>query len=425
MRTTGSRYRGAVGEQQASSEPLAVSLFARGSHFTPYLATGLIARAATEAASPAVLLAAIAILGKASTGSYLVAALTVAAALTGPIAGALIDRSHNPRASFVLGMGLLAGGLLGLVLTIGHAPIPLLMAFAFIAGLGFPAVTGAWSAQMPMMVSPADLHRGYSIDAGTYSIAAIIGPPAAAAMLYISDRAPLWLPIGLLVVAIALLRFVPLKPAVHPEAEQRPTLIEDLRHGVATIAHRASLRRSTFITTLGFAGQAALFISAPLLSQHLTNSLTFTGVILGFNAAGGVTAALVITRVPIRRPDLLIVITMIISMLALLLIAVAPVLWVVLLGAFLMGATDAPMLSAMYLVRNRESSPRVRAQVFSTAASLRTAAFGLAAALFGMLLTQGTTFVLLVGVGMHLVALVVGLAIGPPLAWHRLRKVEA
>ena len=58
-------------------------------------------------------------------------------------------------------------------------------------------------------------------------------------------------------------------------------------------------------------------------------------------------------------------------------------------------------------------------------ASLRTAAFGLAAAMFGTLLVHGTTFVLLVGVGMHLIALVVGLAIGPPLAWHRLRKVES
>jgi hypothetical protein len=116
---------------------------------------------------------------------------------------------------------------------------------------------------------------------------------------------------------------------------------------------------------------------------------------------------------------------MTISMIALLLIAVAPVLWVVLLGAFIMGATDAPMLSAMYLIRNRESSARVRAQVFSTAASLRTSAYGLAAALFGTMLVFGTTVVLLVGVGMHLVALVVGLAIGPPLAWHRLRKVGA
>jgi MFS family permease len=383
------------------------------------------ARAATEAASPAVLLTAIAILGKASTGSYLVAALTVAAALTGPLAGALIDRSHNPRASFTLGLGLLTGGLLGLVLTIGHAPVPLLLAFAFIAGLGFPAVTGAWSAQMPTMVSPANLHRGYSIDAGTYSIAAIIGPPAAAAMLYLSDRAPIWLPVVLLIVAMVMLRFVPLKAANHQHEGERPTLKQDLRHGIETIIHGASLRRSTFITTLGFAGQAALLITAPLLSQQLTDSLTFTGVILGFNAAGGVLAALVITKVPIRRPDLLVIVTMTISMLALLLIAVAPVLWVVLLGAFIMGATDAPMLSAMYLIRNRESSSRVRAQVFSTAASLRTAAFGLTAALFGTLLVHGTTFVLLVGVGMHLVALVVGLAIGPPLAWHRLRKVDA
>lgn len=414
-----------MNEQSAGATPHGDALFARGSHFTPYLATGLMARAATEAASPAVLLTAIAILGKASTGSYLVAALTVAAALTGPLAGALIDRSHNPRASFTLGLGLLTGGLLGLVLTIGHAPVPLLLAFAFIAGLGFPAVTGAWSAQMPTMVSPANLHRGYSIDAGTYSIAAIIGPPAAAAMLYISDRAPIWLPVVLLVVAMVMLRFVPLKAANHQHEGERPTLKQDLRHGIETIIHGASLRRSTFITTLGFAGQAALLITAPLLSQQLTDSLTFTGVILGFNAAGGVLAALVITKVPIRRPDLLVIVTMTISMIALLLIAVAPVLWVVLLGAFIMGATDAPMLSAMYLIRNRESSSRVRAQVFSTAASLRTAAFGLAAALFGTLLVHGTTFVLLVGVAMHLVALVVGLAIGPPLDWHRLRKVDA
>ncbi len=414
-----------MSEQTAGGTAHGDALFARGSHFTPYLATGLIARASTEAASPAVLLTAIAILGKASTGSYLVAALTVAAALTGPIAGALIDRSSNPRASFTLGLGLLCGGLLALVLTIGHAPVLLLMAFAFIAGLGFPAVTGAWSAQMPSMVSPANLHRGYSIDAGTYSIAAIIGPPAAAAMLYISDRAPIWLPVVLLAISIAMLRFVPLKPAVHEYEGDRPTLMEDLRHGVETILHRASLRRSTFITTLGFAGQAALLISAPLLSQQLTESLTFTGVILGFNAAGGVLAALVITQVPIRRPDLLVVITMIVSMLALLIIAVAPVLWVVLLGGFIMGATDAPMVSAMYLVRNRESSARVRAQVFSTAASLRTAAFGLAAALFGTLLVYGTTVVLLAGVAMHALSLVIGLAIGPPLAWHRLRKVES
>jgi predicted MFS family arabinose efflux permease len=244
-------------------------------------------------------------------------------------------------------------------------------------------------------------------------------------MLYISDRAPIWLPVVLLIVAMAMLRFVPLKAANHQHEGERPTLREDLRHGIETIIHGASLRRSTFITTLGFAGQAALLITAPLLSQQLTDSLTFTGVILGFNAAGGVLAALIITKVPIRRPDLLVIVTMTISMIALLLIAIAPVLWVVLLGAFIMGATDAPMLSAMYLIRNRESSSRVRAQVFSTAASLRTAAFGLAAALFGTLLVHGTTFVLLVGVGMHLVALVVGLAIGPPLAWHRLRKVKA
>jgi cyanophycinase len=282
----------------------------------------------------------------------------------------------------------LAAGITGLALLMDHASLPVLMILAVVTGLSFPALTGAWTAQLATLVSPEQLPRAYSADAGTYSVAAILGPPAAAAVLVLSTTARLWLPFALLIIAIGLLQLVPLTPRVRT-AEH--SLVSDLRHGVAIIVRRAALRRTVLITTIAFAGQAALFISAPILAQRLTGSLAFTGVIFAFLAAGGIVAAGFVLRFPIRHPDLIVVVTTVISGLALALVAIAGNVTLVIIGVFIIGLTEAPQLTAMFLIRNRESPVRVRSQVFTTSSSLRATAFALGAALFGTLLPRGTT----------------------------------
>jgi MFS family permease len=387
-----------------------------------YLATATLARAATEATGPALLLVSIATLGSGATGSYLVASLTGAAAIGGPVVGALLDRSRRPRRAFSMAMLGLSVGIIAIAVFIGHAPLPALMALAAVTGLAYPALTGAWTAQLPPLVTPQMLPRAYSIDAGTYSVASIIGPPAAAALLAVSITAPLWLPAALLILALIMLRFVPLAPRPR---HTHHSLVSDLRHGMSTIVRRLSLRRTIVITTIAFGGQAAVFICSPLIAQQLTGSLAFTGVIFGCLAAGGVLAAGLLLRFPVTRPDATVIVTTIISGIALAAIALAQNPPLVLIAAFIIGLTEAPQLTAMFLIRSRESPERVRGQVFTTASSLRMSAFALGSAVFGSLLVFGTATVIWAGVALHVIGLAIGLAAGPPIRRHRMRPMRS
>jgi predicted MFS family arabinose efflux permease len=375
-----------------------------------YLVTATLARSATESAGPALLLSTIALVGSAATGSYLVACLTASAALCGPVVGALLDRSPRPRTAFALALGALAAGLAGLALAIGRVPTAVLIALALLAGLGYPAITGAWSAQIPRLVLPDARSGAYAKDAATYSIAAVVAPPAAAALVALSARAPLWLPVLLVGIALLSLRLVPLQPGSHIG---RRSLAQDLRAGFAVMLGNRALRRTVVLTTVGFAGTAAIFVAAPLISQRLTGGLEFTGVLLGVFAAGGVITALAITRRPVRRPDRAIIAGTAASALFLAAVGLGGQVWAVLLAAFLMGASEPPIVSSMFQVRARESPDEIQAQVFTTSASLRMTAFAAATAVCGALVALGIGAIVAFGVLLHLVALVLGIAFGP------------
>jgi MFS family permease len=378
-----------------------------------YLGTATLARSATESAGPALLIVAIATIGNATTGSYLVSSLTASAAIGGPIVGALLDRSPAPRRGFAVAMAVMAAGLIAVALAIGKVPVGWVMAMAVVAGFGYPAITGAWSAQLPRLIPRSDLKRAYSSDAATYSIAAVAAPPLAAALVSVSDTAPLWLPVVLLLVSLLMLRTVPLH--ADPDHQVTTTLQQDLKAGIGTIVQRVPLRRTAIITTIGFAGQAAVFVAAPLLAQSLTGSLQFTGVILGAFAVGGVVTALWFARHPVVRPDRAIIVSMALSGLMLVLIGLAPTTWTLLIAAFAMGATEPPLVSGMFQVRQREAPTHVQSQVFTTSASLRMTAFALATAICGTLIPLGTWAVIAFGVALHLLSLVIGMWAGPAL----------
>ena len=383
----------------------------RRSGLPAYLVTATTSRSATESTGPALLVATIATVGSATTGSYLVASITASAAIGGPLVGALIDRSRHPRAGFALSMTVMALGVAAIAVTLGHAPLPVVIGLAVVAGIGYPALTGAWSAQIPRLVPTDRISQAYSADVATYSVAAVVAPPLATALVVLSPTAPLWMPFGLLVISLALLRTVPL--TARAETGSPTTLRRDLRAGAATLVRRPGLRRTTIITTVGFAGQAAIFVAAPILAQSIGGSLGFTGIILGVFAVGGVITAAWLARRPVARPDRAVIAGTAVSMLALAAVGLAPTAPLLLAAAFVMGAAEPPLVSAMFQIRVRESEPRVQAQVFSTAASLRMTAFALATAASGWLLHWGIGAVISFGVLLHLVSLIVGIAVGP------------
>ena len=387
------------------------------SPLTAYLTLATMARSATESTGPATLIVAISTVASASSGSYVVASLTGAAAIGGPVLGAVIDRSPHPRRVFACAIALLATGLVAIDIVLGHLPLILVMAIALIAGFGYPALTGAWTAQLPRVVEPARLRHALSFDASTYSIAAVAAPPIASALVVINGRAPLWLPIALLLISLCMLPMVTLHPATRSGAAR--SLTHDLKDGTGALLHIAALRRTTIITVIGFAGTAPFFIAAPIIAQHLTGSLGVTGVILGVFAAGGVLTALWCTRFPVKRPDRAIITLTLVSALALLAIGLSTTLPEVLVFSFAMGAAESPLLSSMFQVRNRESPAHVQSQVFTTSASLRMTSFALASALSGWLLHFSYEYAIALGVVLHLVSVLFGVVLGPRLPHRR------
>jgi predicted MFS family arabinose efflux permease len=381
-----------------------------------YLITATTARAAIESAGPAVLVVAIVVLGSASDGAFIAASFTAAAAVGGPVIGALLDRTATPRRGFAIALLVTAVGLAAIGVALGRLPFWVVLGLAAVTGLGYPAVTGAWTAQLSSLVPPNLLSRAYAADAGTYSVAAIVGPPLATSLIALGTAAPIALPVVMLIVATAALQRVPLRK-IAPIRQH--SLLSDLRHGFATIAKRAALRRTTLISVIAFGGEAALFVTAPLLAKNLTGSLAFTGVILGARAVGGILMAAILIRHPIRNPDRVLIGGFLLVGIIIITMGLFTTLPVIIVGAGLTGTLHAAALAAMFHVRNRESDDRVRAQVFTTSASLRMSAFAAATAGFGTLLFLGPSVVLLLGGAVILIAVVIGIGAGPRVPQHR------
>ena len=351
------------------------------------------------------MLVTIATLDDPALGSMLVAVVIATAAITGPVSGSLLDRTMRPIRAFSMMIAVLCAGFVGLALLIGHAPVPLLIAFAILAGLGYPGVIAAWTAQLPRLVQGDLLTRGYAADAGMYSIGSVLGPPLAAATLVLTASGPLLVPAALLVLAMVLLPSVPLRAR---DTGPAAPLLANLRAGFATLFGRPRLRRAVVISTITLSGQMALVITAPIKARELTGDIAFAGVILGTFAAGAVVTSLLATRFPIRRPDRMMVLCTIGSATALLAFDFAPGIFWVLISAALMGMCDGPLMTSGFLIRARESTDQVRTQVFTTAAALKMLGAAIASAVFGALLGIGITTVILVGVALHLIGLILG-----------------
>lgn len=310
----------------------------------------------------------------------------------------------------------MAIGLLVIALVIGRVPIGVVVVLAVLAGTGYPALTGAWSAQLPTFIPASGIRRAYSADAATYSAAAVVAPPAATALVVLAPTAPLLLTVVLLLAAIAMLRTVPLRTS---PITRESSLRRDLLDGARAMTTIPALRRSTIITTIGFAGQAGIFVSAPILAERTGEGLGFTGVILGAFAIGGLLSAGWFARRPIQRPDRAIIVSTFLSGLMLGAVGLAPTTALLLVAAFAMGATEPPLVSAMFQIRVRESPAHLQAQVFSTSASLRMTAFALATAASGWLLGWGVGAAIAFGVALHALSLLLGIVLGPRLPHRR------
>ena len=379
-----------------------------------YLAGATVARTADEMSGPALLLLGLAVTGSARTAALLYAALTIAGGCGGPLFGVLLDRSAAPGRVLALALAGYAAGLGAVAVSLGRLPLVAVAVLAAGAGFLAPSLTGGWTSRLPDILPAPRLARGYSLDVSTYSAAALVGP--ALAGLVAAAAGAGWavaVVVALLLLGAPAAGLLP-RPDAAGQQAARWSVRSDLRAGFAAIAGVRPLRRITVTSVIAYVGVGMLVVACPLLGQRHLGGADRGALLLSLLAAASLAANAVLARWPARgSPDALFALATGLAGLAYLGLALAPAAGWVIAAVALAGVADGPQLTAVFAVRHREAPARLRAQVFTTAASLKIAAGALGAALAGHL-AGSPAVVLGVAAATQAVALAVFAVLGRP-----------
>ncbi len=373
-------------------------------------ASATVSRLADQSASIALVLVVIARTHNPRLAGLVVAAFTVPALLTGPVIGAYLDQLRAKRALFVANQATLAAALAGVAVLAGHAPGAVLIVLGLCAGLTAPVLTGGFSSLVPLVVPPAGLRRANALDAATYNVAGLAGPAlvaviagAAGAGLALSAVA------GIATLGLALVLAAPMPVAATAADQAIPgSLPKAVADGLQLLRDVPLLRSTTIATTLSQFTQGMLPIALPLLAVSLGHPTSAGAWLLTALSVGGLAGSLASERLLARRPaPAVLVVALAAGGACLAALAVTPGFGVALGVAVLAGIADGPLFAATLHIRQRAVPADRYAQTAATAASLKTGAYALGAAVAGLLagVLAARQLVLLVGIG-QFVALV-------------------
>jgi MFS family permease len=379
-----------------------------------YLGGAAAARAGDEMSGPALLLLGFAATGRPATGSELLASLTIAAAAGGPLFGAMLDRSRRPDRLLAGTLTVYALGLVAIETAVGRLPLPLVAAIALATGLFNPAVTGGWTAQLPRIMTGAELSRGSALDAMTYSTASLAGP-ALAALIAVGFGARLAVIAAAALVALAVPAACSLRK--YRRVQDRITAMAPHRQiaaGFAVIVTRRPLLRATVTSVVSYVGIGMLIVCCPVLGAQRLGGAAHGALLISAIAAASLTANLILAGRSWRgEPDIRVLVSTLIIGVSMAAAAVAPG-WLTMLAVAAGGAGEGPQLTALFAVRHRESPEHMRGQIYTTAASLKIGGAGLGAALAGPLAGRSVTTCLLIAAGIELCAAAVYLLTALP-----------
>jgi MFS family permease len=427
------------------------SSYALGRPLWTYLGGAAASRAGDEMTGPALLLAGFAVTGRPAAGSTLLAALTIAAAVGGPLFGVLLDRSPRPDRVLALTLAAYALGVIAVAAAVGRLPVLLVAAIALAAGLFNPAVAGGWTSQLPRIVTGPALSRGFALDAMTYSVASLAGPALAALVAAaFGARTAVIVAAALVTLALpsarSLSRYPPAPLAtprlgVNRQAAPRPGLSRQVAAGFAAIATRRPLLRATVTSVVSYVGIGMLLVSCPVLGAQRLGGPARGALLISAIAAASLIANSVLARrhrrpdqhrrhrrpdqqsrqrrpdqhrrPPRGQPDARVLASTLVIGVSMAAAAAAPG-WLTMAAVALGGAGEGPQLTALFEVRHRESPEHMRGQIFTTAASLKIGGLAAGAALAGPLAGRSVTACLLVAAGFELCAAAAYVLIGPP-----------
>lgn len=375
-----------------------------------YLAGAALARTGDEMSGPALLLLGVAGTGAVATGSGVVAALTAACAVGGPLVGLALDRSARPGRLLAMILVCYAVGLAVVAALLGHALLPA-VGLALALGLLGPALSGGWTAQLPALVPGSHMFRATALDAMTFSTASLVGPALAG---LVAATAGALASVVVAAVFIALAAGAALSLRAPARSVSSAPALRQLARGVRVLVRNRALFRVTAVTSVSLAGTAMLVVCVPVLGVGFLGGAENGAFLLSGMAVCSLLTNVVLARRPLPLgADTLVLVCVLVQACGLALACVASSLPVLLVAVALVGAVEGPQLTALFSVRHREAPERVRAQVFTVGASLKISAFALGAAVAGPLADLSAGLCLAVAAAVQLLAALVHAVVRP------------
>ncbi|SEG91452.1 Major Facilitator Superfamily protein [Nonomuraea solani] len=396
-----------------------------------YMVGAVAARTGDEMSGPALLVTGLAVTGSPVLASWLLAGLTISAAVGGPLLGVLLDRVRRPGRVLACCLAGYAGGLVCVLGGLGRVPDAALIGLAVAAGLLGPALTGGWTAQLPLVTGPERLGRATAFDSMSYNVAGLAGPAVAGVVATVSGG-----PVALLACVALLLMALP--AAWHlPAARRRIRDDEvgrwravawrgirgdevgrwrgawrgiwgDLGAGFGVLVRSGALRRATVGSMVSCAGLAMMVVSAPVLGARLTGESGHGALLLAVTAACGLAVnGVVAAWGRVKRWDVVLAWGTAVLGAGMALAAFAQAFWVAVVAAGVAGVGEGPQLTALFAVRHQHAPTHLRGQVFTTGASLKITSFALGAALAGPLAAYSTGAALLTGAALQALAVAI------------------
>ena len=380
-----------------------------------YFYGSTLSRVGDEMSVPSLLLFGLAVWGSPREAASAYAALTLAAAVGGPLLGLVLDRTRRPGAVLTACLLLYGGGLAAIVLTGDTLPHPLVLVVAAVTGLFGPSLAAGWSSQLPRVLPGRP--RAFSLDVATYNVAGMAGPALAA--LVATGLSPAAAVVG----AVALV--VAAAPAAWslPRADGREvqdgrgllrTLLQELGEGFRPLVRIPALRGATLGSSVSFVGVGMFVVACPLLGAERFGDPGRGALLITVLAAASLTATVLTARWPLPLPpDQVFLAGTLVQGVGLVLVGLGGGLPGTVVAVALVGLADGPQLAAVFAVRHRDAPTGNRAQVFTTAASLKVASAAVGGALAGAL-AGSTTTVLLVAALTQFLAVGAAVAGGTP-----------
>ncbi|MEV4898154.1 MFS transporter [Nonomuraea sp. NPDC055795] len=372
-----------------------------------YMLGAASARTGDDMSGPALLVLGLAVSGSPAVAGWLLAGLTVSASVGGPLLGVLLDRARRPGRLLAWCLTGYAGGLLVILALLGRVPDGLVIGLAVLTGLLGPALSGGWTAQLPLAVPAGSLPRANALDSISYNVAALLGPALAGLMAAFGGGST---PVIAACVLIAASLPVALSLPPRERVEKGTSVAAELLAGARAITGNPSLRRATVTSMISMAGVAMLVVCTPLLGERLVGSAGFGALLLAVTAATALGANAVLAhRAPAAGawwPDGVLVAATAVVGAGIAVAALAGSFALAVLAAAIAGVGEGPQLTALFAVRHRDAPARLRSQIFTTGASLKITSFAAGSAVAGPLAVHSVPLALAVGAALQAAAVV-------------------